>query len=96
MSVIKSVSLACDHSECADSDSFEASQGVFDTATAIRQEAKAQGWTVGRGGKDYCPDHSGSTEEAVRRFTAPGLHDLDDVAAEFGVDLTDTGEARGV
>lgn len=35
------------------------------------------------------------TDEAARRLTAPGLHDLDDVAAEFGVDLTDTGEASG-
>jgi len=56
MSVIKSVSLACDHSDCADADSFEASMGAFETATEIRQEAKRQGWTR-RGRKDFCPDH---------------------------------------
>lgn len=56
MSVVKHLSLYCDHPDCANEPAWNADLRDG-TPAQIRAEARAYGWTR-RNGKDYCPDHS--------------------------------------
>lgn len=57
MSIARTVSLWCDHDECANAHSFVQGSGDFRTAQAVRAKAKTQGWSH-VDGKDLCAHHT--------------------------------------
>lgn len=58
MSTARITFIYCDHPECESGEPYDSAPMPGDTAAIQRAEAKQEGWTS-RGGKDYCPEHSG-------------------------------------